>query len=921
MHSRALQCQHSVVAADFAAPRHRRHVLLSSFSKASVTEWQLEHVGRVMATLARQPGVFQSLLQIWDAGNNWVLVQNLQPDWVTIRERFTDPISFTEEKLRHVVFQVAAIVDFLHSHGLSMAGELLHYDLVMAKEQVTLLLHVDLILSGCTLVPATKRNRDADIAAIGMLMFQIAMMPRSPVGEVDISYVEGAIEDQLDHLSPACRDILLDCLTMKLSVRDLLTRKWLRQVDFLHTKKKRTLASTTSETRHALYESLLWKLAALCMMDWLRQNQKAPEVKSAEEEEETESSRQRSRRPTRRIYTRSRLYVPNGVLRRGPIPVPVPAGHSVRPQDDSEQRRHIWRTYDEFDYELPSFYAPRAVTYDNFEVDDDAERILEEDSDGGFISLPTEEKRSSLSKFHDGDEVRSLQREVVRSLQQEPTDEQDEDTGHMHTSYEDVFNQRRSSATRQQETLGDDRTASHDAVHFSAFGPPQVALRDFFRIDIWAYLKQQRESMLELALEHNDVETGHRAQPLRIQRGTLVTVSIEHSTRFGIKGEDCKSFRWHGDIVGVSFDLYRHTTRSEDTNDTDELCIAKIVAGTKVSLLYIRLHALSAHCYNGTAAGVTTSSDLSLLDTRMEHVAPNVLDIPAEDLELIRPIGHGSFGDAVLARWKSTSQDVVVKMMNQDVYGHSDALAEFQHEAAVMNLLGKHPHVVELLGVSNTGADKGSTHSQSLSLVTEYLPNGSLEDVLGINAHSGILSEQVSLFSRTIMARDAAHGLVNIHQGNFLHRDIAARNCLVDVDFSVKVCDFGLSRRLRGFNGTDGSFYFDDDRHGFGPLKWMAPESIIPPHLFSTFSDSYMFGVLLYEIFSGQPPFPNLTSRDAAALILEGHHVPIPNSLPSTHRQLMQQCFDVHPLRRPSMDQIYNTLDRWVLQDTKTQVV
>ncbi|KAF4036915.1 Protein tyrosine kinase [Phytophthora infestans] len=301
----------------------------------------------------------------------------------------------------------------------------------------------------------------------------------------------------------------------------------------------------------------------------------------------------------------------------------------------------------------------------------------------------------------------------------------------------------------------------------------------------------------------------------------------------------------------------------------------------------------------------------------MEHVAPNVLDIPAEDLELIRPIGHGSFGDAVLARWKSTSQDVVVKMMNQDVYGHSDALAEFQHEAAVMNLLGKHPHVVELLGVSNTGADKGSTHSQSLSLVTEYLPNGSLEDVLGINAHSGILSEQVSLFSRTIMARDAAHGLVNIHQGNFLHRDIAARNCLVDVDFSVKVCDFGLSRRLRGFNGTDGSFYFDDDRHGFGPLKWMAPESIIPPHLFSTFSDSYMFGVLLYEIFSGQPPFPNLTSRDAAALILEGHHVPIPNSLPSTHRQLMQQCFDVHPLRRPSMDQIYNTLDRWVLQDTK----
>ncbi|KAG3110305.1 hypothetical protein PI124_g10543 [Phytophthora idaei] len=933
MHSRALQRQHSVVAVDLAASRHRRQVLLSSFSKASVTEWQLEHVGRVMATLERQSGVFQNLLQIWDAGNSWVLVQYLQPDWVAIRESFKDPATFTEEKLRHAVFQVAAIVHFLHRHGLSMAGELMHYDLAMANEQVTLLLHVDLILSGCILMPATKRNRDADIAAIGMLMFQIAMMPRSPNSEVDIRYVEGTIEDQLDHLSPACHDVLLDCLTMKLSVRDLLARKWLRQVDFLHTTNKMTLAMTTPETRNALYKSLLWKLAALCMMDWLRRIYDVPEVKSTEEEEETESSRQRNRRPTRRIYTRSRLYVPNGVLRRGPIPVPVPPGHSLRPQDDSdqrEQRRHlntlpsdqslpedgeskIWRTYDEFDYDFPSFYAaPRAVTYNNFEVDEDIERLSEQDSEGEFISLPTEENRSSLSDFHDGDEVRTLQREVVRSLQHEPADKRSEDTGQMQTVYDDVFKQRRSSSG---EAFGYDRHASHDAVHFSTFGPPQVALCDFFRVDIWAYLKQQRESMLEMALEHNDVENGQRVQPLHIQRGTLVTVSIEPSPRFGIQGEGCKSFRWHGDITGVSFDLYRIMTRSEDEdNETDELCIAKIVAGTKVSLLYIRLLALPVHYYNGTAAGITTSSDLSLLDTQMEHVAPNVLDIPEEDLELIRPIGHGSFGDAVLARWKSTSQDVVVKMMNHDVYGSADALAEFQHEAAVMNLLGKHPHVVELLGISNTGADKGSTDSQSLSLVTEYLPNGSVEDVLGINANPETLPSPVSLFSRTVMARDAAHGLANIHQGNFLHRDIAARNCLVDADFSVKVCDFGLSRRLRGSNGTPSSFLFDDDRRGFGPLKWMAPESIAPPHLFSTYSDSYMFGVLLYEIFSGQPPFPNLTSRDAAALILEGHHVPIPSSLPTAHRQLMEKCFDVHPLRRPSMDQIYNTLDKWVPQ-------
>ncbi|KAE9024613.1 hypothetical protein PF011_g3422 [Phytophthora fragariae] len=906
VHSRALQRQNSVVAVDLTASRRKQQVLLTILSKAAVTEWQLEHLGRVMAILERQPAVFQRLLQIYEAGNSWVLVQELRPEWTKLRESFDDPAEFSEERLRRVVFQVAALVHFLHRHELSLAGELVHYDLVMENEQVTLLLHLDLILSGCILVPATSRTRDADVAAIGMLMFQMAMMPRSAKSDVDVRYVEGAIEEQLSHLSSACRDLLLDCLTMKLSVQDLLARKWLRQVDFLHTTNKLDGVLISPETRHALYNSLLWKLAALCMMDWLRRAHETPEGKITEEEAETESTRQRSQRPTRRIYTRSRLYVANGALRRGPLPVPIPGGHLLLPQDDRnnrEQRRHVytlqpeqslhddvdsksWRSYDDFDYEFPKFYSsPKSVLYDDFEVDDDGEGILEEDSEGEFMSLRTDERLSSVPGFHDIDEDRNLQRDVVRSLQHGPSHIHDENTSDTHATYDDLFKHLKNSAVtsteNEQGATGYDRNSSHDAVHFSAFGPAQVALRDFFRIDIWAYLKQQRETMLEVALENNDFECGQRVQPLHIQR----------ATRSGY----------------------------EDDDEEDELCIAKIVAGAKVSLLYIRLQAVIIQTYGTAATGTTSSSDLTLLDAHMEHVTPNVLDIPGEDLELIRPIGHGAFGDAVLARWKSTSQDVVVKMMNQDVYRSSDALVEFRHEAAVMNLLGKHPHVVELLGVSSTGSSGDVAESRGISLVTEYLPNGSVEDVLGITADAD--SSSVSTFSRTVMARDAAHGLANIHQGNFLHRDIAARNCLVDAEFRVKVCDFGLSRRLRGSTQeTLDGFLFDDDRRGFGPLKWMAPESITPPHLFSTYSDSYMFGVLLYEIFSGQPPFPNLSSRDAAALILEGHHVPIPSSMPSAHQQLMEKCFEVHPLHRPSMNQIYCTLDQWVLLDTKSHV-
>jgi hypothetical protein len=90
---------------------------------------------------------------------------------------------------------------------------------------------------------------------------------------------------------------------MKLSVRDLLERKWLRQVDFLHTSHKVEGSSANLEARRALLRSLMRKLAALCMMDWLKRVHETPEVKHTEEEE-TESTRQRNR--VRSLVARSR---------------------------------------------------------------------------------------------------------------------------------------------------------------------------------------------------------------------------------------------------------------------------------------------------------------------------------------------------------------------------------------------------------------------------------------------------------------------------------------------------------------------------------------------------------------------------------------------------------------------------------------
>lgn len=769
-------------------------------------------------------------------------------------------------------------------------------------------------------------------------------------------------------------DVALCVSAAKLTIDELLKRKWLRNIDFVSVTSKME-CSLNAQARNLLYHTLVWKLATFFMVDWLGNSwRQSARPSVADDEENLRRNRVRQvdtvlltfapltlwlslcwQKQPKRYYSHKKSFAPGGPprVRRGAAMVP-PFGTAIIPSqllgddddevskeaaragskeyDLSQQHMQSWmnkevsleavhvdavtaaaRSYDGFAYAVPvTAQVYEGVAYDSFEVAyTDANLALGDGS--GFMMLPNTHQPSVV--FNGSADI---ERQIVRSLQ---VDSVDDETSQ--DSFSDTQSWNSHEMDERSNQIGSEwRDASQDAVYFSVFGPKDITRRETFRLDIWAYLKQQRASMLETALERNDAECGSRVQPLQIERGTLVTVSMEASVHFSVVGDDCKSFRWSGDVDGVSFDLMRTDDEKsawdhdETLEQEDDLCIARVVVGTKVSMLYIRLRVSDERNMEGYQADAYSPSAVAVLESEMKQVVANVREIPIDELELLEPIGSGAFGTAMLARWTANDARVVVKTLREEAYGGSDAIEELRHEATVMQLLGKHPHVVELLGIS-TGGDTSSASPPSI--VTEYLPNGSLEDVLGIRTNSfssrssSSEDKEFNLFSRTIMARDAAHGLANIHQGHFLHRDIASRNCLVDADFRVKVCDFGLSRRLQSESG----FLFDDDGHGFGPLKWMAPESILPPHLFSTQSDSYMFGVLMYEIFSGSPPFPNLSTREAIALILEGQHVPIPETLPAPHRDLMSKCFHVHPLSRPTMDQIYFTLDQWIVDDTK----
>ncbi|KAH9163753.1 hypothetical protein LEN26_000352 [Aphanomyces euteiches] len=438
------------------------------------------------------------------------------------------------------------------------------------------------------------------------------------------------------------------------------------------------------------------------------------------------------------------------------------------------------------------------------------------------------------------------------------------------------------SVFRHVKSEPDLPSMSNRPVVFSAYGPLTIPADNKCRVFIWAYLAHQIDEIRELAAAQNTIETGRLSKSLYVSIGKVITISLEPPKGWRLVGEQAKSFHWIEDIERVFFDI----AVDENASEWSFLCRARIVVGTHVALLHFALPAIDHN-------NAKLEKDQVQYSSTYERLAPVESPMIArEDLTILEPVGSGFFGTAYRAIHRPTNKEVVVKTLRQDIDISRD---EFEHEVKALTMIGNHPHVVDFIGACDDG--------NSLSLVMEYVPNGSLQSLL-------YQSNNYETYMRTIFARDAAHGILNIHQGHFLHRDIAARNCLVDADYHVKVCDFGLSRPVDRVMGHL------LDPISAGPLKWMAPESLELPHVFSTASDTYMFGVLLFEIMMGKEPFLSLPPHEAAALVLEGHRLTLKewNECPPTHQELLDQCFKLDPHDRPTMAHVAATLDDWLTQ-------
>uniref|UniRef100_I3JH23 Tyrosine kinase non receptor 2 n=1 Tax=Oreochromis niloticus TaxID=8128 RepID=I3JH23_ORENI len=256
--------------------------------------------------------------------------------------------------------------------------------------------------------------------------------------------------------------------------------------------------------------------------------------------------------------------------------------------------------------------------------------------------------------------------------------------------------------------------------------------------------------------------------------------------------------------------------------------------------------------------------------------------IRESELQLFERLGDGTFGVVRRGEWTAPNGrvlSVAVKCLKSNVLD-SDGLDDFIREVNAMHSLS-HQNLIRLYGIVLT---------QPMKMVTELAPLGSLLDRLRKRQGHILISSLCNY------AVQVACGMAYLEQKRFLHRDLAARNVLLSTNETVKIGDFGLMRALP--KHTDQ--YVMEEGHKI-PFPWCAPESL-KSRTFSHASDTWMFGVTLWEMFThGQEPWLGLNGSQILHKVdVEAERLCKPDDCPQDIYNVMLQCWSPKPEDRPT---------------------
>jgi serine/threonine-protein kinase len=294
-------------------------------------------------------------------------------------------------------------------------------------------------------------------------------------------------------------------------------------------------------------------------------------------------------------------------------------------------------------------------------------------------------------------------------------------------------------------------------------------------------------------------------------------------------------------------------------------------------------------------APISPSGSLQLIDpTTLE---PNA--VIAERYRVIRSVGKGAFGIVVLVEDMVVHEEIILKFLNPYLAANEGVIQRFIHELRYARKI-THENVIRIYDFLTLG--------KSCAISMEYFPSHALAVELvtiGAQAHP----------RKFDILRDICKGMSVAHQANIVHRDLKPQNILINDDGLVKIVDFGLAAAIT---------HPDSRLTGSGALMgtptYMAPEQIrggeIDPR-----TDIYSLGVIMYEMFTGRPPYIGQDPMSVLYQHIEGKARPpreLNSHVSADLQALIRRAMALDPAQRyPTVEELRADIETLYEQEQK----
>ena len=250
-----------------------------------------------------------------------------------------------------------------------------------------------------------------------------------------------------------------------------------------------------------------------------------------------------------------------------------------------------------------------------------------------------------------------------------------------------------------------------------------------------------------------------------------------------------------------------------------------------------------------------------------------------ENYRLLKQIGQGGCGKVYLAKNTSTLEKCAIKRVTTKSEVANKYLTD---EINTMKAVKKISGVIQYID--------SFKKQETTNIVMEHINGWNLQSIV----------ENLELEERVIasLCKSILKSLQQVHARQIIHRDIKCGNVMLTKDGETKLIDFGYAT------------HFPENGHvrsgKIGSMFWMAPE-ISQRKAYNEKSDIWSFGIMVMEMFLGDPPYYNSdeTNEDIAYRLAFGD-VPMVESMSCELQEFVQRCLAIDPEDRPSAEELLN---------------